>query len=884
MELVAEEKLIVDFEDFPTLPAVALKLLKEAMRNDDDLETITQIIRNDPAITAKVLQVANSPVYGFKQKIDTLERAVNLLGATVVRSIALGLSFFEIFQVDDQPAPDFDLRDFWKHSLGCAILAEAIGKKLGYEDAGSVFVCGLLHDIGRLALFLKDPEGYSRVVRESSRSSESLMKKEVAAFGADHTVYGQRLASIWNFPRPLIDSIRHHHGPLPAGERQEAGRPAIHQIVCFADALVRNQWIGIQGYNIPTEISGEVWRYFSLRLKDEEALTRTLFEGIRQVSPIFDASMDIESIHLESLYKANQTLSKMSIELEQKSRKLRQELSKSRFSASLYENFRPGLDVTETLESAARVICQVVHGARTLGMIWIPGALEARVAVCEHPDAVVYLQRSVTEQGPMTGEAVLARAKVFICEHEDGMDPEALGRLLAEGKMLILPFDWLQVLEGCLVVDMRRTSKTLEKWVAGPIKEFTEYAGASLERAWLYDDLQRRMNELDKAHQQAESFQNQMSNAEQLAAVGSMAAGVAHEINNPLAIIRGQAQLLMMREVDGDRKNRLRIIDEQSNRISKVLTELMGIARPHRPRMGKVNVRDLIERLAAMFHHRFMSRRIEIEQEFSAQLPNIEADPDSLQQVLLNLIINADHAMEKDGRLALRAREAYGGKAVVIEIEDSGHGIARENLTRIFDPFFTTKERGKGTGLGLFTTMTIIRNMSGEIQVRSELQHGTCFTIILPCEQKHSSPVQRSLEDKRAQQDRPSRILVVDDETMVREILKEALSEGGYRVDTASDGQEGQEKIATGQYDCVIMDINMPRRSGLDVLKWLQSDECPIKSRPPVISITGVTDVNQTEQALCLGALACVKKPFSIDAIIDEVESALARHFIDSQH
>ncbi|MCX7046447.1 MAG: response regulator, partial [Candidatus Sumerlaeota bacterium] len=247
-----------------------------------------------------------------------------------------------------------------------------------------------------------------------------------------------------------------------------------------------------------------------------------------------------------------------------------------------------------------------------------------------------------------------------------------------------------------------------------------------------------------------------------------------------------------------------------------------------------------------------------------------------------NLIINADHALGKEGRLAVSARAGFGAKTLVVEIDDTGCGISEENLGKIFDPFFTTKEKGKGTGLGLFTSRSIIECMSGDIQVRSQQDKGTCFTITLPVDQEVKEPGQRVPTQTRNSKE-PACILVVDDDAMIREILTEALTASRYRTDVAADGLQAMQKLQSGKYDCILLDLRLPNRSGVEVMQWLQSDARK-QTAPPVIAVTGLADVDETEAALRLGALACVKKPFSIETVLSEIESALARVFVDSNY
>ncbi|MCX7048720.1 MAG: HDOD domain-containing protein, partial [Candidatus Sumerlaeota bacterium] len=635
MKTPVEEKFSQSFDSLPTLSPIALQLLEAAINSD--AARIVGIIEKDPAIASKVLQVANSAHYSFRGQVSSLNRAVALLGNEMIRAIALSVSFFRAFESWSEQQGDFDPRDFWKHSLAVALAAQVIGAKSGYGDTGALYAGGLLHDIGRLALYAAHPQAYAAVVAESFNLSKPLIECERAEFGVDHTIIGHNLALRWHLPDQLGECIRYHHVSFTTG----AGYPSFHQIIAFADALAHQQWIGSQGYRIPAPLGDDVWKRYGMDRRAEVEIKSVLLDGLRKLAPIFNFDLEADALYLDAVFRANRTLSQMAQELERRGQRLQQDLMRSRFAEVLYARFSPGLSMAETLESAARVISLTLPGVRAAGMIWTPGAAEAQAAVCSGESAASCSSRIASRCFHIANETPLMRSKQFLLALEKDLDEASLAQKMTEGRILIIPFVWLQVLEGCLVVDTRGAEKPLEKWMAKPLGEFAERAATSLERSWLHEDLQRRNEELKQANQMAESFRAQMRNAERLAAAGSMAAGVAHEINNPLSIIRGQAQLLLMREANSDRQNRLRIIDEQSHRISKTLTDLMGIARPSRGVIADVNVAELLSRTLAMFKHRFLHRHIQLAENYDETLPMIKVDPDLLQQLFLNLIINA---------------------------------------------------------------------------------------------------------------------------------------------------------------------------------------------------------------------------------------------------
>ncbi len=878
MEATAQSESLLELGKLPTLPSVAYLLIRSATGEHVNVKDLSDLIKSDPAISAKILQTANAPYYGFRGKVETIERAVSLIGLTAVRSIVLGLTVFNCFSIKKETESLFDPWEFWKHSLGCALAAEFMAKRVGYEVTSPVFMAGLLHDLGRLAMYSTQPEQYEQVIREARESSATALQRERAIFGADHTVYGQRLAEIWNLPEVIAQSMRRHHAPLPRGRRQGGGRPSVDQLVCVADAFVRNLWIGTQDEDIPVPIDAEVWHFLGMTAQDERGITQELVKGIQQVAPIFDREVDMATLHTEALFKANDTLSRTSVELEQQRALLQRELDSSRFSKALYENFRPGLDVSETLESATRVICNVLKESKTLGMVWEPGAPEARLAVCEGPNPVICFQGLRLSESVHPDVSSEERLRCFLTAYERGMTEQSLQALESECRLILLPFGCLQAIGGGIVIDMRQRTSPIPEWIVVPLSRFVGLAETAVERAWLYEDLQRRMDELDKAHKKAEIFHEQLNRTDRLLAVGSLAAGIAHEVNNPLTIIGGQVQVLMESERDEDRRNRLRTVFEQTARITRTVGKMVDLARPHRPKVLRTQIKELIQDLTGMFRHRYMKRQIRIVEDLATDLPPVHLDADGLQQVLVNLLINAEHAMTHPGVVTLRARTGFGGQTMVIEVEDTGVGIPRENLERIFDEFFTTKEPGKGTGLGLHTSKRLIEEMGGNLKVHSQLGQGTCFTIHLPMAVKNE-PL-RILEEKR--HNRTMRILIVDDEPVARDLIREALSDHAYIVKMAVDGRDAVQMVCDEAFDCILLDLVMPRMDGIEFLDWLHSEKAPVKKPlPSVIAVTGVAEADRREEALVKGAVACVRKPFAIEAIINEIETAITKRLID---
>jgi PAS domain S-box-containing protein len=218
--------------------------------------------------------------------------------------------------------------------------------------------------------------------------------------------------------------------------------------------------------------------------------------------------------------------------------------------------------------------------------------------------------------------------------------------------------------------------------------------------------------------------------AEQLAALSTITAGIAHDVGTPMTTILGYAELIQ--SSTGEEKNRVRAthIVDQVRRVTDLLRTLLNVARPRRAEPGPLNVVDTLDHSVEFFREKLRGHGVEVERRYSVK-PTLIADRDRLEQVFLNLIVNAADAMPMGGTLRV-AVEMPDPEVVEIRIEDTGTGIAPDALARIFDAFYTTKERGKGTGLGLLVSQQIVRDHGGRIQVESEEGQGTCFTIQLP--------------------------------------------------------------------------------------------------------------------------------------------------------
>jgi signal transduction histidine kinase len=229
--------------------------------------------------------------------------------------------------------------------------------------------------------------------------------------------------------------------------------------------------------------------------------------------------------------------------------------------------------------------------------------------------------------------------------------------------------------------------------------------------------------------------EERMMRSEKLASIGRLAAGIAHEINNPLTSVLTFSSLLLKKAENDDQKEKLGIIVQETTRCRRIVRDLLNFARQGEPKKEECSINQVIDSALSLTGNQMKigDKRIAVKKELG-ELPLLQLDPNQMLEVFVNIMINAIDAMPQGGELSLATRLAQDGKTVEIRASDTGCGIPRQNLARIFDPFFTTKEAGKGTGLGLSVTYGIIDRHNGSIDVDSEVGRGTTLTIRLPVE------------------------------------------------------------------------------------------------------------------------------------------------------
>ena len=358
--------------------------------------------------------------------------------------------------------------------------------------------------------------------------------------------------------------------------------------------------------------------------------------------------------------------------------------------------------------------------------------------------------------------------------------------------------------------------------------------------------------------------QQQLVQSGKLAAIGELAAGVAHEINNPLNSVMGFTQLLMEQDLPPQAMRDLEKIYAEGKRAARIVENLLVFARNSAPEQEAVDVRAVIDRACSLKGYDLRNHSIELRTHVADSLPRVLGDGQRLIEVVLNLLTNAEQAIASTARAGvITVRCEAAEDHIQIIVSDDGPGMPPEVLGRIFEPFFTTKEVGEGTGLGLSVCQGIVRQHQGELWAESELGAGATFHIELPIP---TAPVGRSQTSTFQRLSTSGmRILVVDDEPSARDFMARVLSRNDHAVETAADGHDAWRRLQAGHFDCVIADLRMPGMSGQDLYRRAQ-ESAPELCRK-FIFVTGDTMSPDTLEFLSSTAGRALMKPINADQL-----------------
>jgi signal transduction histidine kinase/HD-like signal output (HDOD) protein len=741
------ELILQQLEELPTLPAVATRVLEVTSNKGSSAKEVAGLIGTDPSLSARILQLLHRADGGASSNITSIERAVVLLGFETVRNAILALCVFETFSTSatDADTP-FNRDEFWKHCIAVACCAELLatgGSQAGPRDhllASTAFICGLLHDLGKIALDAMLPKSYSRVIEAADMLRGNIADVERSVIGLDHMVVGKRLAERWHLPTVIRDCCW-LHGQLPRAVPATVQQPRILSLVSLADDLVREQHLGYSGnYSFPRPRQ-EMLDAAGVTEPDVQRVLRQLVETIEPRAQAMGlGKVSSAELYQKALAQANKELGRAAGQLEAKNKRL---AVRARFFDALsgfQGELRPDAESGTVLKAVAQAAVNIL-GVRCVAAFSLPPSQEyAEVLMCDETGAVF--------DTSMVDLPAAPESETHPGGARPPKPPVGDGPVMAVGNDL----EWLSAVVSPRLSHERRYWICLQAdnlciggvmWGAEDgestrlgtqVKELCAIANGwalALRTAQVREESRALAEQLAEANRQLQTAQAEILRSRTMISVGEMAAGAAHEMNNPLAVISGRSQLLANQITDPKFKAAAHLIHEQAHRLSAIITELMDFARPEAPRLEPAEIADVLERAMheAKMQNDPADRSIELT---IGEAPAVLLDVKQVSAALCEVLENAIHATDpKKGHVGVHAGFDPFSNRVVVTISDDGCGMDENTVKHAFDPFFSNKPAGRRRGMGLAKALRWIEASGGSIRLESRPGQGTRIVVLL---------------------------------------------------------------------------------------------------------------------------------------------------------
>jgi two-component system cell cycle sensor histidine kinase/response regulator CckA len=414
-------------------------------------------------------------------------------------------------------------------------------------------------------------------------------------------------------------------------------------------------------------------------------------------------------------------------------------------------------------------------------------------------------------------------------------------------------------------------------WLSFSLDPIWDDDGRLTGRIFMMRDITRRK----KAEEEQRELQNELLQVQKMDSIGRLAGGIAHDFNNILSAIIGFSQLVLMRlPEDHPEAESIRIISEAGERAAALTRQLLAFSRKQVLEMKSVNLNTIIENMAKMLR-RVIGENITLDLNLQNPIRNILADTGQMEQILMNLLVNARDAMPSGGRVKVETSEVClpeendqkvsPGSLVMVSITDTGTGMSTEVQERIFEPFFTTKEMGKGTGLGLSTVYGIVKQHDGHITAHSEQGQGTTFKLYFPVVDRETDAIH--VQEKPKLMKGSETVLVVDDEPSIRKLLMQTMLPLGYKLLEAPSGEDAVKvsDAYPGAIDLLVTDVVMPGMNGMQLAERLRQQRPDMK----MIFISGYTDNAVVQQDVIDRKLILIQKPLAPTVLATKVREVL---------
>jgi putative nucleotidyltransferase with HDIG domain len=738
------ELVIHRLSSLSTLPCVATRFLSHL--SQARLSALAETIESDPALTARILSLMHQQGLSCPDESSSVRRAIDKLPAHAVRQALLSVKIYPAFGRDEHRV--LFRKQLVVHSLAVACCAEDIAGIISPQmDSQLAYSAGLLHDIGKLALDETMPRSFAGIVEQAKSQQACTRTLEQKHLGLDHTILGKRLAAKWRLPSQIVLAIWLHHSDVNLLS-QSMPEAKIAQVVQLADLIARQCGIGHSGSFDMPDSADKIAQSLAINPEQLEQIRRNLPDKVAQKSDSLGLDSPVTADdYCNAVHAAAAQLAQKQSELALENRLLQTALSHfdfiKEFLLSVDSNDEP-IDIAENFAVRWQKFYQT--GLVCLYLAAPADSQYLKAVVVESPSQTKVVLLKAPAETPAIPQAITNGFAILNAQDYTGWLFEQLDVEFDLSHTKLLP----------LLACPERSRRAGNKAIGAIVFEFhypveteqfeekfrtsASIAGAVLDLAFASAGQQRFAEQFAQslttpvAKPVADLSGVALAKSDALDALAEMAGGAAHELNNPLSVISGRAQMLAQGETDPQKKQILRQIQKNASEISAIIDDLFVFASPPPPRPTWTAHRQILDEAIQLASQKTKVEHIDVRIEVIGDIKNIFADSAQVASAIANVICNSIQSYaDSAGPVKITASADKSGSFVKLTIADLGCGMDSQTLQKATYPFFSNQPAGRKRGMGLAHAARLIQLNGGKLSITSRPAGGTTVTILLPC-------------------------------------------------------------------------------------------------------------------------------------------------------
>ncbi|MHC4423710.1 MAG: HDOD domain-containing protein [Planctomycetota bacterium] len=722
------ELAIRGLDSLSILPCVAAQFLLQLSQTQTSTAALAEIIESDPALTAKIFSLMYEQGLNFSKENCSIRHAAEKLPVHLVRDAFFSVNVASEFDSNIAPSG----KELILHSLAVACCAKAIAETTSPKvNSHLAYSAGLLHNIGNLALHQVMPKSFARIVEEAKSKRTSISSIERKQLGLDYTILGKRLAQKWHLPNEIVLAIWLHRNDADTlYENMPEARMA--QIVRSADSIAYQSGLDESGSYDSGGSTEQIAQSLAIYPEQLEQIGRELPEQVAEKSKILGLDLPKpEASYRDIVHSAAAQLARDNSKLSSENRRLQTASSHfdfvKEFLLSINSDSSP-IDIAENFAAGFQKFYQTgmvclypvpPSGSETLEAVVVETLAQTKTVILNAPSETPTIPKAIANSF-----AILSAG-----EHVDWLF-EQLDVDFELSQTKLLPLLSGRKAVGVMVFELRYPADA--ELYREQLRIVTSTAGAILDIAFASEQRQRFAERFAELLSKPKDTQQPFVKDDSFGALAEMAAGAAHELNNPLSVISGRAQLLAGAESDAEKKRVLEQIQENARELSAILDDLMSFAKPQQPRPTPIDVKQMLDEALQLSSMKMNAEHINAQIEVAEDVESVFVDSGQVVSALANVIYNSlESYTEKMGPVKITAADDKSGSSVKVQISDLGCGMDAETLQKATWPFFCGRAAGRKRGMGLAQAARLIQLNNGSLDIASEPGRGTTVTILL---------------------------------------------------------------------------------------------------------------------------------------------------------